>query len=201
MTDEEKAEKAKQEEAERLKREAEEKAKKDAEEKAGEGKSLEELRAELADTKAKLKAVNAESAERRRALAEADKKREADEQARLAEQGQYKELADKLKTQVADAEKQMADLQTAKSASERYEKALKARADAEIAKLPEVFKPLLAKLDPVEQLEWLAANADKIASGKSGVPKSPNGAEEKELSEEQKQEARASATRQTHSIF
>lgn len=107
----------------------------------------------------------------RKAAEKAAKEREAAEAAGLAEQQKFKELADKHAAKVAEIEPQLA---TVSEKAERYEKALTGYLATLRKAVPTNILPLLDKLDVVDQLEWIGANADKTAAPTTqGIPATP----------------------------
>jgi len=104
------------------------------------------------------------------------KEREADkaEAKRLEEAGEFKELAEKAQKKAEDAEAKLSEfepqIETLTAERDRYAKALKSYVDKAREGVPEHLTPLLDKLDPVEQLEYLTENADKLALPSTGSP-------------------------------
>jgi hypothetical protein len=112
----------------------------------------------------RFKAVNDEAAELRKwrkereAADKAAEKKAADaEAARLAEQGKFKELAEA-------AEKKASDLEPFKTKAERAEAALTKLLEEERKGLPKHVTELLDKLDPVDQLEYIAKNREALGA-------------------------------------
>lgn len=91
-----------------------------------------------------------------------------------------------------------ADLEAANTKAQRFEAALNGLLEKQRKAVPDHLQALLDKLDPVEQLEWLAGNTDKLNSN-SGIPSTPKG--QNGMTEAQKQEASKSAQRFTRSRF
>lgn len=81
----------------------------------------------------------------------------------LAEQAKWKELADARKQELDEKVKQLEAAAQKDPVIERQRKALEAYRDAQYAAIPDSIKVLLDKLDVVEQIEWLTANADQLA--------------------------------------
>ena len=115
--------------------------------------------------------------ERKSAESKAQKAKEAAESAGLAEQKKFQELADKRGKQVTDLETSNATLTTqleaATAKADRHEKALTKMLAEQLKVVPEHLHSLLDKLDAVEQLEWIAGNADKMKTATNGVPPTP----------------------------
>ena len=115
--------------------------------------------------------------ERRKAETTALKAREEAESKALADQAKFQELADKRGKQVTDLETANATLTTqleaATAKADRHEKALTKLLAEQLKAVPEHLHSLLSKLDAVEQLEWIAGNADKMKTATNGVPPTP----------------------------
>lgn len=143
----------------------------DATDNGGEAVTFDEAQQE------KLNAIIAERLERERAKweqkLEEEQKRaeEAAEEKRLAEQKKYKELADR---KAARAEELSAQVEALEPEVERYRNALEAQLAAVRDGLPDHILALLDKLDPVEQIEYLASNSEQLRPSSGGVPASPD---------------------------
>ncbi len=115
--------------------------------------------------------------ERKKAESTTQKAREDAESKALADQAKFQELADKRGKQVTDLETANATLTTqleaATAKADRHEKALLALLAEQLKAVPEHLHSLLSKLDAVEQLEWIAGNADKMKTATNGVPPTP----------------------------
>jgi hypothetical protein len=94
--------------------------------------------------------------------AQQQKDREATEAKALEEQQEFKKLADQRAEKVAE-------LEPFKAKAERYEAALTALLEAERKDIPEHLVALLDKLDPAEQLEWIATNREAIGGAGAGT--------------------------------
>lgn len=99
--------------------------------------------------------------------ADAAKTASAAERTRLAEQGEYKKLAE-------DAEKRAAELEPHKAKAERYEASLTKLLAKEREGLPKHILTLLDKLDPADQLDYIAENRETL-SPKQTPPPNING--------------------------
>lgn len=134
--------------------------------------------------------------ERKKAEGAAQKAREEAESKALADQAKFQELAEKRAEKLKELETSTADLtgklETTAQKAERYEKALGLMLAEQRKRVPDHLHTLLDKLDPVEQLEWIAGNADKL-TGANGVPATPKPAAG--LNDAQREKAQADATR------
>jgi hypothetical protein len=113
---------------------------------------VQQLEAELRKTREALHAVNDESAARRIALKQAQEEKDRLEAQRLAEQGQWKELA----------EKRLAELETLKSYQEKYtavQQTIQQANERRLATIPEDKRVLVPTGYSPEQLsQWLDAS-------------------------------------------
>lgn len=113
---------------------------------------------------------------RDRAAREAEEARKTSEdeaeQKRLEEQKEFEKLANDRKAKLDALE---AQVKTLAGQNEKYVSAIKAKLDAERKGLPEHITALLDRLDPADQLEWLAANGEaaKKPTGGSTTPGTP----------------------------
>ena len=157
-------------------------------------------------TQADIDRIVTERLERASKKAEKDAeklKSEAEEKA-LAEQKKFETLAEKRQTRITELEGEAATLKAEGEKTKRYEAALTKYRDAEAVSVPDHLKPLLEKLDVVEQIEWLAANkATLIAQPdpKKPIPPTPPPANGKELDEAAKKKASETTARQYQNRF
>jgi hypothetical protein len=120
-------------------------------------------------TQAELDAIVKDRLDRERKAGEAKalKEREAADAKALEDQKEFQKLAEQRQTRITELEPYQAK-------SERYEAALKTHLDAERKNLPAHITALLDKLDPADQLEWIASNREAISttttSGTRSVP-------------------------------
>jgi hypothetical protein len=108
------------------------------------------------------------------------KAKETAEAEALAEQDKFKELAEKHGLKItgleADLETRVAELEDTTGKIDRLEVALQALLEAQKEGLPDFILPLLEKMDPVDQLEYLAKNRESLIKSDEdgkGVPPSP----------------------------
>lgn len=117
-----------------------------------------------------------ERLERERTKAEkaAQKAREDAQAEAAAKNGEWQSLAEQRAAKLAELESQITGLESATTRAQRYEAALGQQVQALRKDLPKHLAPLLDKLDVVEQLEWLAANREQLATPRTtGVPATP----------------------------
>lgn len=121
-------------------------------------------------------------------LAKEKAKKDADE-ARLAEQQQFQELANRRQSTIDDLTEENESLKVKAKEIDKYTKALAVYRDQMIAQHPESIQVLLKSMDIVDQLEWLAANQPEGTEGKPsyvGPPPAPNAKGDGKLTPEQK---------------
>lgn len=130
--------------------------------------------------------------ERKQQEAEAKKAAEAAEAKALAENQKWQELAQKHEGTIQTLEGQLADLETTKQTLDKYKGALEAHLKTQREGLPAHILALLDKLDVVDQLEYIAANAGELKK-KTKVPGTPDPANDREVDEAVKAEANKEA--------
>lgn len=130
------------------------------------------------------------------------KAKEAAEEQALAEQQKWQELAGKhgkrAEALEADLQARSTEAETLKAKAERYEQALSAQLMALREGLPAHIITLLDRLDPVDQLEYIATNREALVgkqqAGGGGVPASPKPkGESGEISEDERRKQSVSA--------
>lgn len=145
-------------------------------------------------TQADIERIIAERLDRERKKAEekaAKAQAEAEAKA-LAEQNQFKELAEKHAQRIAQ-------LEAIEPKAQRYEAALVKLLEAQRKSIPEHVITLLDKLDVADQLEWIATNQAKIAPP-SGAPATPK-ATGSNTTPEDREQARNEMARRLQSVF
>jgi hypothetical protein len=133
--------------------------------------------------------------EREKGEAATTKAREEAEAKALQEQQKWQELAEKRAGTVAGLEKKVAELEAATTERDRYRTALDGYLKNEREGLPAHILTLLDRLDPVAQLEYIAANRVTLRPATTpaeGPPPSPKPGDPKIV----KQQADVSAREQ-----
>lgn len=154
-------------------------------------------------TQAELDAVVRDRLEREKKQSEraTAKAREEAEAKALADQAEWKTLAERRAEQLTAAESKAAEVETVQAKADRYEAALKTHLDAQRKDLPAHILALLDKLDPVEQIEWIAGNREALAKPQSGVPATPKSGDRSALTEAEQQAQRAAFGTQVSRMF
>lgn len=130
--------------------------------------------------------------EKKNQEAAAEKARKQAEEDALVKNQEYQKLSDERGKRVAELESQVSELTTVREQADRYKGALEKYLVAEKKDLPKHVLTLLEKLDPIDQIEYIAANRAELGKTQEqvkGVPPSPD-PKERKLSDEQKAEAR-----------
>lgn len=122
-----------------------------------------------------IREVRTEAASHRTALREAERTAKAADEARLAEQGEYKKLAEDRAQRVAELEPVAQEVEALRVKVEQFEKATLARIAAEIAEWPEGMRAVVEKARDVEEkaavVEHLRSAVAELAKAKgSGSP-------------------------------
>lgn len=139
---------------------------------------VQELRQEAAKYRTELKQLQEAEAERQKKAKEAEEKR-------LESQKEFETLAAERKQELEQANGTIEDY---KGQLERQTAVLTALYEARKTAVPEMYQPLLDKLDLVDRLQWIADNEAKLkpANGANGIPATPVPKGMGELTPEQK---------------
>lgn len=114
----------------------------------------------------------------RKQVDDADAAAKQAEELALAEKQEFKTLADKRQSEL-DALKPQAEKAT------RYETALKKLLDTERSGLPAYILPLLDRMEPDEQLAYIAEHRETLRpASKDGIPGTPGGNRQPETAED-----------------
>lgn len=118
---------------------------------------------------------------------DAAKKAAADAAAEAARKnGEWQQLAEQREKDLAEATAKVSEYDQLQQQAKRYQESLKKSLEVQRSGLPESIIKLLDKLDPADQLEWLAANKESLLKKVDGLPQSPpaNGAGDQKALEE-----------------
>ena len=120
-----------------------------------------------------IREVRTEAAGHRTALREAERTAKAAEEAQLAEQGEYKKLAEDRAKRLAELEPAAQEVEAMRAKVEQFEKATLARIAAEIAEWPEGMRAVVEKAASVEEksavVEHLRPAVVELAKAKAGL--------------------------------
>lgn len=106
--------------------------------------------------------------EKRKQEAATVKAKEDAEADALVKNQEWQKLAEQREGKLGELEKRIAELEPYQEKTERYEKALKAHLETQRQGLAAHMLTLLDKLDPVEQLEYIAANREALNAPTQG---------------------------------
>ena len=99
-------------------------------------------------------------------------KREAEEEA-LKKNQEWQQLAERNAKRISELEPLQAQVEETNGQLERYKAALTTHLTTQREGLPQHVTDLLDRLDPVDQLEWIAKNREALATPqRQGVPAS-----------------------------
>lgn len=120
---------------------------------------------------------NTRKEERRKARADFDAevakaKKEAEDK-ELQEKQEFKTLAEKRQAEIDTLKKANEDLTAAKEQGDKYKAALEKSLQAQTEKLPKHIKALLAKMDVLEQMEYLTENAKDLGVKLESIEATP----------------------------
>jgi hypothetical protein len=128
--------------------------------------------------------------ERKKAADDAKKSKDATDAQALKEQAKWQELAEKHEARVKELETALEsggkDLEAQAGQTKRFEAALQKFLDEQRKGLPAHIVSLLDKLDAVDQLEYIAANAETLRKTPGGVPPTPGADGDSKLTPEER---------------
>ena len=121
-----------------------------------------------------------------------EKEQKEAEEKRLESQQQFEQLANERKAELETANTNLATVQ---AQLDRQSAVLDALYESRKTAVPEMYQPLLDKLDLVDRLQWIADNEAKLkpANGVTGIPNTPTPKGMGEMTPDQKR-ARAKRT-------
>ena len=139
-----------------------------------------------------LKAVKQQLDEQLADKQKRDKEQKEADEKRLESQQQFEQLATERKQELEKANSTLTDVQ---GQLERQSAVLNALYESRKTAVPEMYQPLLDKLDLVDRLQWIADNEAKLkpANGANGIPATPTPKGMGEMTPDQKR-ARAKRT-------
>ena len=115
--------------------------------------------------------------ERKKAKADFDaevaKAKKDAEDKQLEEKQEYKTLAEKRQAELETLKKENEELVQAKEQGDKYKAALEKNLKAQTEKLPKHIKSLLAKMDVLEQMEYLTENAKDLGVKLESIDATP----------------------------
>ena len=106
----------------------------------------------------------------RKAAADAEKARQEAEAKALAEQGEFKTLAEQRQARIAELEQATEQGKQVTKDLERYQAAVAGIVAPKLEGLSEQLRKLVAGLDPLAQLEWVAALEPQQQAARPGAP-------------------------------
>ena len=135
----------------------------------------------------KQKAASLEAAEAKRA-----KDAEAADEARLQEQQKFAELAEQRKEKLGELEPQ---LEAATAELEQYKETMGKEIDSKLADAPAHLRPLIEKLNPLEQWAYLAEHSGEWATNDARVTNTGRASNGKTIDTESRQQVRSNVRR------
>ena len=106
----------------------------------------------------------------KKALADAEKLRKQAEEESLTKNQEFKTLADQRQGTITDLETKLKELEPLKEQAGRYRDAMLKIVQAQVSKLPPALKVLVEKMDPLEQMDYLAEHAKELNLAVDAVP-------------------------------
>jgi len=105
----------------------------------------------------------------------AEKARKKAEEESLAKNQEFEKLATQRQSEIETLTQQLAEAASIKEQAEKYKAAIETMIKVQTDTLPAAIKELLAKLDPIEKIEYLAKHAKELNIDVKGVPETETG--------------------------
>ena len=147
-----------------------------ADKNAGDGKDKPDKQAAkvsfTADQQAEVDRIVKDRLDRERKKSEeaAEKTRKKAEEDALAKNSQFEELATTRQNKIAELEAQLQEGEKVSATLQQYKDAVAGIVKAQVDKLPKAVKSLILKMDPLEQMQYLAENAKELNIEVKAVP-------------------------------
>lgn len=138
--------------------------------------------------------------EKKKHEAAAEKARKEAEEAALAKNQEWQTLAEKRAEEIAALTKERDELAAVKELAEKYEAALKSQLAKSKEKLPDYLQEVIDRMDPLEAMEYITRNADKIGVKAASYSETPE-PREKKVSDEDKQAGKKALSTVVHRTF
>ncbi len=113
-----------------------------------------------------------------------EKVRKQAEEDALTKNKEFETLATTRQKKIGELESQVAELVPFKEQTEKYKGAMEKILKAQVDKLPNAIKVLVAKMDPIDQMQYFADHAKELNIEVIGVPETQTSDSTNKLNEE-----------------
>ena len=137
----------------------------------------------------------------KKAEAEAEKARKKAEEDALTKNKEFEALANTRQQEIEVKDKELAELKGIKEQSEKYAEAIGKIVKTQIEKLPKPVQVLLAKMNPLEQMEYIAQYAKDLNLDLKDVPETDPNDASKKLTREAQEKSKAEFGRTVKNYF
>lgn len=132
--------------------------------------------------------------ERKKAEEAAEKARKKAEEEALTKNQEWQTLAETRSQEIATLTKERDELAPFKEQAERYRAVLDAQLAKAKERLPKHILPLIDKLDPVEQMQYLTDHAEELGTKPTTYSETPDPKQKKVTKDEEREGQRAVAS-------
>lgn len=137
----------------------------------------------------------------RTARKEADKARKQAEEEALTKNQEFKALADQRQITITELETRLQEVDPLKEQAEKYKSAMQKIVQAQVSKLPSALKVLVEKMDPLEQMSYLAEHSKELNIAVNAVPETETNDSTHKLNKEALANAQKSNAKMVKSFF
>lgn len=137
----------------------------------------------------------------RRAEQDTEKMRRQAEEEALTKNQEFKTLADQRQVTITELEARIQEFTPLKEQTEKYKGAMQKIVQAQVSKLPTALKVLVEKMDPLEQMNYLAEHAKELNLAVQAVPETETSDSNQRLNKEAQDKAQRSNAKLVKGFF
>lgn len=139
--------------------------------------------------------------EKKQAEADAERQRKQAEEDALTKNQEFKTLADQRQNTITDLEARLKEFEPLKEQADKYKDAMLKIVQAQVAKLPPALKVLVEKMDPLEQMAYLADHAKELNINVDAVPETKTNDSTNKLNKEVQEKAKQNNAKLVKGFF
>lgn len=137
----------------------------------------------------------------RRAEQDAEKMRKQAEEDALTKNQEFKTLAEQRQVTIAELESRIQEFEPLKDETAKYKGAMQKIVQAQVSKLPMALRVLVEKMDPLDQMNYLAEHAKELNLAVEGVPETETSDSTHKLNKEAQDKAQRSNAKLVKGFF
>lgn len=139
--------------------------------------------------------------ERKKSEEAAEKARKTAEEEALSKNQEYQKLAETRQATITELEAKLKEKEVSDGTLKKYQEAVTNLVKTQVAKLPKPVKILVEKMDPLEQLQYIAENAKELNIEIKAVPETETDETKQNLQKEELEKIRKKNTGSIQRLF